>query len=52
MTRFAELKALGIQCLQNDDIDKLRQVCFEMSVIQVEAGGANEMFDVANIVRG
>jgi len=52
MTRFEELKALGLECLQNDDIDRLRQVCFEMSVIQVEAGGANEMFDVANIVRG
>ena len=52
MARYEELKSLGLDCLQNDDIDRLRQVCFEMSTIQVESGGANEMFDVANIVRG
>jgi molecular chaperone DnaK len=52
MNRYRELKALGLECLQNDDIDRLRQVCYEMSTIRVESGGANEMFDAVNIVRG
>lgn len=50
--RYKELKALGLECLQRDDIDRLRQVCIEMFSIQVESGGVNEMFDVANVVRG
>jgi molecular chaperone DnaK len=50
--RYDELQALGLECLQKDDTDRLRQICFEMSTIQVESGGTNEMFDIANIVRG
>lgn len=50
--RYEELKEMGLECLRNDDIDRLRQVSFELSVLQVDAGGGNEMFDVANIVRG
>jgi molecular chaperone DnaK len=50
--KYEELKAIGLDCLRNDDIDRLRQVCGEMGVLQVDAGGGNEMFDVANIVKG
>ena len=52
MNRYEELKAHGLDCLKNDEIDRLRQVCFEMSSIQVKSGSASEMFDVVNIVRG
>ena len=52
INRYQELKTLGLEALKNDDIDRLRQICYELGALQIDAGGGVEMFDVANIVRG
>ena len=52
INRFRELKRLGDQAMASDDIDKVRQVLFELLSIQVNADGGDAMFDVANIIRG
>jgi len=50
--RFEELAQIGTQLMRSDDIDKLRTVVGELYSIQVGGGSDNEMFDVANIIRG
>lgn len=50
--RFAELAKIGTQLMRSDDIEKLRGVVAQLSMIQIGSGPDNEMFDVANIIRG
>lgn len=50
--RFEELAQIGSQLMRSDDIEKLRTVVAQLSMIQIGGGPANEMFDVANIIRG
>jgi len=50
--RYNELKRLGNQALENDDIDSLRMVLFELLSIQIHANSGEGMFDIANIVKG
>lgn len=50
--RFKELSQIGIQLMRSDDIEKLRAVVIQLSMIQIGDVPDNEMFDVANIIRG
>lgn len=50
--RFEELAQIGTQLMRSDDIEKLRAVVAQLSTIQIGGGPDNEMFDVANIIRG
>jgi molecular chaperone DnaK len=50
--RFEELTKLGAQVMRADDIDKLRSIVAQLSLLQIRGGSDNDMFDVANIVRG
>ncbi|WP_294105915.1 Hsp70 family protein [Thiolapillus sp.] len=50
--RFEELAQLGTQLMRSDDIEKLRAVVAELSMIQIGGAPDNEMLDVANIIRG
>ncbi len=50
--RFDELAQIGTQLMRSDDIEKLRAVVAQLSMIQIGGSPDNEMFDVANIVRG
>lgn len=50
--RFNELKKLGDAALANDDIERLRQILFELLAIKINNDFGNGMFDIANIVKG
>lgn len=50
--RFEELAQIGTQLMRSDDIEKLRAVVAQLSMIQIGGGPDNEMFDVANIIGG
>ena len=50
--RFEELARIGTQLMRSDEIEKLRAVVAQLSMIQIGGGPDNEMFDVANIIRG
>lgn len=53
--RFEELSNIGAQLMRSDDIEKLRAVVAQLSMIQIGGGPDNEMSDVANmanIIRG
>lgn len=50
--RFEELAQIGTQLIRSDDIENLRAVVAQLSMIQIGGGPDNEMFDVANIIRG
>lgn len=50
--RFEELVQIGTQHMRSDDIEKLRTVVAQLSMIQIGGSSDNEMFDVANIIRG
>ncbi|MGD9950201.1 MAG: Hsp70 family protein [Desulfobulbus sp.] len=50
--RFEELANIGAQVMRSDDIENLRAVIAQLSMIQICGGSDNEMFDVANIIRG
>ena len=50
--RFEELAKIGTQFMRSDDIEKLRAVVAQLSMIQIGSGPDNEMFDIANIIRG
>lgn len=50
--RFEELSKIGMQLMRSDDIEKLRTVVAQLSMIRIGGGPNNEMFDVANIIRG
>lgn len=50
--KFLELKSLGNKALIEDDIDKLRMILGELISIQIHSNSGNDMFDIANIVKG
>jgi molecular chaperone DnaK len=50
--RFEELAQIGTQLIRSDDIDKLRAVVAQLSMIQIGGSPDDEMFDIANIIRG
>lgn len=50
--RFDELSQIGMQLMHSDDIEKLRSVVAQLSMIQIGGVPENEMLDVANIIRG
>jgi molecular chaperone DnaK len=50
--RFEELVKIGTQFMRSDDIEKLRAVVAQLSMIQIGGSPDNEMLDVANIIRG
>lgn len=50
--RFDDLTQQGMLLMRSDDIEKLRSVVAELSMIQIGGSTDNEMFDVANIIRG
>jgi molecular chaperone DnaK len=49
---FDNLTALGNQCLQRDEFDKLRDVVMKLAQSQIARGGDSDMFEMANIIRG
>ena len=51
VNRFHDLNRLGDQAMANDDMDKLRQVLFELLSIKIDPDHSDSMFDVANIIR-
>ena len=46
------LSKIGMQFLRSDDIESLRDVVGQLSMIEIGGGTDNEMFDLANIIRG
>ncbi|NCB57889.1 MAG: Hsp70 family protein [Gammaproteobacteria bacterium] len=50
--RFEELVQIGTQLMRSDDIEKLRAIVAQLLMIKIGSGPDNEMFDVANIIRG
>ena len=50
--RFTELVEIGMNSLQNDDIDGLRQVVGHLWQIQIDAGSETDILDIVNIIRG
>jgi molecular chaperone DnaK len=50
--RYNELKQLGNAALENDDIQQLRQILFELLSIQIYSDSGDGMFDNVNIVKG
>lgn len=50
--KYNELKQMGNAALENDDIDQLRQILFELLSIQIHSGSGDGMFDNVNIVKG
>jgi molecular chaperone DnaK len=48
--RFEELAQIGTQLMRSDDIDKLRAVVAQLSIIQIGVP-ENDIFDAANIIR-
>jgi molecular chaperone DnaK len=50
--RFTELAQVGTQLMRSDEIEKLRAVVVQLSMIQIGGSPDNEMFDLANIIRG
>ena len=50
--RFKELVGMGMNSLQADDIDSLRQIVGHLAQIQIDTGADTDMLDIANIIRG
>lgn len=50
--RYEELTRIGTKHMRSDDIEKLRAVVAQLSMIQIGRGPDDEMLDVANIIRG
>ena len=50
--KFAELKKQGDQAIQDDNIDELRSVLGKLLDIRITQGNTDNMYDVANIIRG
>jgi len=50
--RFEELANIGAQLMRSDDIEKLRTIVAQLSMIQIGGVSDNELFDVVNIIRG
>lgn len=50
--RFEELAQAGTQFMRSDDIEKLRAIVAQLSMIQVGGGSDSDMLDATNIIRG
>ena len=50
--RFETLVANGRACLQNDDIDALRQIIWQLAQVQIDHVSDIERMEIANIIRG
>ena len=50
--RFEELALMGTQFMRDDDIEKLRTVVAQLSMLQIGGFSDNEMLDIVNIIRG
>lgn len=50
--KFTQLVQVGVEAMKNDDIERLRGVIAELTQIQVGIGTGDELFDVANIIKG
>lgn len=50
--KFEELTKLGFLLIQTDEIDKLREIVWQLYQIQINSDSENDMFNVANIIRG
>ena len=50
--KFAELKLIGDRALSDGNIDKLRNILYELSMIQIIPDSGEGMFDTTNIVKG
>ena len=50
--RYADLTALGLEAINADNIEKLRQVVYELGNIKISTVEESEILSSANIVRG
>ena len=50
--RYEELTQIGTKLMRSDDIENLRAVVAQLSMIQIGRGPDDQMLDVANIIRG
>ena len=50
--RFETLVANGRACLQNDDIDALRQIIWQLAQVQIDHVSDIERMEIANIIKG
>lgn len=50
--QFDKLVSAGAEALQNDDIDRLRQIVGQLAQIAIDSVSETDMLDVANIIRG
>ena len=50
--RFEELVQDGTRFIRSDDIEKLREVIFQLLTIRIGGDSDNKMFDITNIIRG
>ena len=50
--QFEKLKQKGQLCIRNDKIDDLREVIVDLTQIQIHETSAEEMLDLANIIKG
>ena len=50
--RFEEYVAMGLNYLQSDDINSLRQVVGQLWQIQIDTVSDTDMLDITNIIRG
>lgn len=50
--RYDELVTTGMEFLESDDIDKLRQIVAQLGMLQINTGSEVEMLDMTNIIRG
>lgn len=50
--KFSELKRLGQRALDDNDIEQLRRIWFELLSIQIRSDSGEGMFDITNIVKG
>ena len=50
--KHTELVALGLQAVNNDEIDKVRKVVYELECIKIGSVSVDEILSHANIVRG
>ncbi len=50
--RFKEFVSMGLNSLQADDIDSLRQIVGRLEHIRIDTGADTDMLDIANIIRG
>lgn len=51
-SKFIQLKRIGDQALENDNLEQLRETLFELLSIQIHSDSTEGMFDIANIIKG